>query len=370
MKIPVAYLTSGMRILRPVYGSKGELFLNKGSVLTAKQILQLRKLGISAVHVYSGDIDDEHYREVLNDQIRLDTMRVFEEWCLNNSKKQNFSMIKDQIRSLIKELIEGDIPILGLTEISSTDIYTFAHSVDVCILALSTGVKLGYSKSKLLNLGIGALLHDLGKTKVPIEILNKPGKLDKNEFMEIKKHPVLGYKMILDEVDGEIPVESMNVILDHHEKFDGTGYIRGLKGNEISDFTYICAMSDVYSAISSDRVYRKAFPPNEAFEMIMGGGASVFKYELVGYFLDVIDPYPVGSLVRLNTGDIAIVQDRALINKFRPNVKIYGSESIVDLSKELSLTIKETVSPSELREIIQKGDKKISTILISNKVLM
>ena len=370
MKIPVSYLTSGMRVLRPVYGAKGELFLNKGAVLSAKQILQLRKLGISAVHVYSGDIDDEHYKEILNDQIRLDTMRVFEEWCTNNSKKQNFSMIKDQVRSLIKELIEGDIPLFGLTEISSTDIYTFAHSVDVCILALSTGIKLGYSKNKLLNLGIGALLHDLGKTKVPIEILNKPGKLDKKEFTEIKKHPVLGYKMILDEVEGELSVDSMNIILDHHEKFDGTGYIRGLKGAEISDYTYICAMSDIYSAISSDRVYRKAFPPHEAFEMIMGGGGTAFKYELVEYFLDVIDPYPVGSLVRLSSGDIAIVQDRALENKFRPKVKIYGTENVINLSRELSITIKETVSPAELREVILKGDRKPNTILVSNKVLI
>ncbi|MGB9804909.1 HD-GYP domain-containing protein, partial [Desulfofundulus sp.] len=242
----------------------------------------------------------------------------------------------------------------NLTEICSADMYTYAHSVDVCVLALTVGVKFGYEKKDLLRLGIGGLLHDLGKSKVPPEILNKPGKLTPEEFREIKKHPAYGYKIILESQD-RIDPRSAAVILNHHERYDGTGYPRGLKGDEIDEMSAICSVADVYNAITTDRVYRKAHPPHEAYEMIMASGDLMFSSRIVEAFLKCVLPYPPGSVVRLSSGLVGVVLRVKQGFPFRPVLKLVGSGEELDLLKENSLVITGLIQPEELRELILKG---------------
>jgi len=154
---------------------------------------------------------------------------------------------------------------------------------------------MGFSYSELFELGVGSLLHDLGKTRISSEILHKPGKLTDEEFREIKKHPVLTYKILKEKVGDSISPLSLMTALNHHERYDGSGYPCGLKGEKIHDMAGICAICDVYNAINTDRVYRKAVLSHEVYTMLINSGGTMFKPEIVKAFLAC---YPVGSIVR------------------------------------------------------------------------
>ncbi|MBC7104746.1 MAG: HD-GYP domain-containing protein, partial [Firmicutes bacterium] len=278
-------------------------------------------------------------------------------WAEHGAKKINFASVVEQVRSVVDEILAGKAPIGGLAEISSADAYTFAHSVDVCVLSVAAGVRMGHGREKLLKLSVGALLHDLGKTRVPPEILNKPGKLTPAEFAEIRKHPVWGYKLLLEDVDGEADPASALVVLNHHERFDGSGYPRRLAGGDVGEMAMICAAADMYNAMTTDRVYRRALPPHEAYEMLMGAGGSLLDFGVVKAFLSCVEPYPAGSVVRLSTGDAACVVAVDPDLPFRPTVVLVPSGETVDLKRELSLTIAGLLPADEVRRfLIREAD--------------
>ncbi|AEG14466.1 metal dependent phosphohydrolase [Desulfofundulus kuznetsovii DSM 6115] len=353
LKISTKFLLPGMKLARPVYGKNGELLLKKGVVLTAGYVMSLRRCGILAVDVDGlTDLSEEH-RNLLEDEVRSDVMNVVRGWS-QGEKRKGFERVVETVERIVDEILSGKEVIGNLTEICSADMYTYAHSVDVCVLSLTVGVKLGYSRKDLLLLGMGSLLHDLGKSRVPPEILNKPGKLTPGEFREIKKHPVYGYKIILESQD-RIDSRSAAVILNHHERYDGTGYPRGLKGEEIDEMSAICAVADVYNAITTDRVYRKAYPPHEAYEMVMASGNLMFSARVVEAFLKCVLPYPPGSVVRLSNDLIGVVSRVKQGFPFRPVVRIVNSGEELDLLQESSVVITGLLRSEELRDLLTKG---------------
>lgn len=363
MKLPVSHLVPGMKLARPVYGRRGELLLNHGAVLTARYIFKLRECGVLAVHVEASGLglDELEAQQALEDQVRAEAVAAVRAWA-ESGRRRSFAVVVETVKAIIDEILAGRTFVNSLAEISSVDSYTFAHSVDVCVLSVSAGLRLGYGREELLKLGIGGLLHDLGKTKVPPEILNKPGKLTPGEFAQVRKHPLWGYKMLLDEVKEQIDPKSMGVILNHHERYDGSGYPRGLKKGEIGEMAAVCAVADVYNAMTTDRVYRAALPPHEVYEMLMGAGGTMFDFKVVRAFLTCIEPYPVGSLVRLNSGDIACVLavDQSL--PFRPTVVLIPSGERVDLKRELSLVIVAPLTADEVRRLIVSGARNVRAV--------
>ncbi len=206
----------------------------------------------------------------------------------------------------------------------------------------------------MIRLGMGSILHDVGKTRVPKNILNKPGKLTDEEYEVIKEHSVLGYKMLQEEVKEEIDPEVLSVVLNHHEKHDGSGYCRGLKGEEIDEKSVICAITDVYNAITTDRVYRKALPPHEAYEMILGSGDTMFNAKVVNTFLSCVVPYPVGSMVKLSNSMVGCVTKIGKLS-FRPEVTIFPSDEKLSLANEKNITIIGVLPPDEARDLIIRG---------------
>ncbi len=350
MKLPVSHLTPGMRLAKPVYGQKGQILLNKGVELTISYILGLKRHNVLAV-VVEGiiDISEQQAQLILEDSIRAQAMSSLQNFFSANECPKDLSKVFDSVHSIMDEILAGKIPSHGLAEISTTDTYTFAHSIDVCAFSIFMGVNHGYKKKALLKLGIGSILHDLGKTKITPEILNKPGKLTDEEFAEIKKHPVFGYNMLIDEFTDSLSGRSLEIVLNHHERYDGSGYPNGIKGGEISDMATICALSDVYSAMTTDRIYRKAFPVNEAYEMVMTSGDRSFDMRLVKLFANCIIPFPVGTLVMLSNGVTAQVTALNRNLPFRPHLITLASKQRIDLGTELSLVIKRTLSNDEAR---------------------
>jgi HD-GYP domain-containing protein (c-di-GMP phosphodiesterase class II) len=350
MKLPVSHLTPGMKLARPVYGLKGQMLLNRGVKLTTSFILGLRRHHILAVMIEGIiDLDERDAENILEESVRTQALASIEAWVQNNKKQRHFATVMDSVNTIVDEILAGKIPSGSLAEISTTDTYTFAHSIDVCAFSVFMGLNYGYKKTALLKLGIGSILHDLGKTKVSLEILNKPDKLTDEEMEEIKNHPVFGYNMLIDDLSEQLCDASLDIVLSHHERYNGNGYPKGIRGDEIDDMITICALADVYSAMTTDRVYRKAFPANEAYELVMTYGDRDFKMRLVRLFATCVCPYPVDTLVLLSTGEIGQVTATNRNLPFRPVVTAIESKEEVDLSKELSVVIARALTDDEAR---------------------
>ena len=233
--------------------------------------------------------------------------------------------VKRVVNNMIDSIFANQAALASLTRIKDYDEYTFVHSINVCILCLTLGRHLNFSREELEQMGIGALLHDVGKMRIPPHILNKPGKLTEEEFNEVKKHPLYTLE-VLDKSQG-IPDSSKQVALQHHERYNGRGYPRGLRGDEIARFGQIAAIIDVYDAITADRVYKKAIPLHEGIRIIYQGVKEDFSQLLVEHFIQCVGIYPAGTLVLLDSEEIGIVCAVNPEKLLRPNVMLIYRDS-------------------------------------------
>ena len=209
---------------------------------------------------------------------------------------------------------------MNLMDIKSFDDYTFTHNINVATISLFIGEALGLSKDDLFELGMGCMLHDVGKINIPIEILNKNGKLTDQEFAQMKSHPMKGFEIL--QKSRNISERARRVALEHHEKYDGSGYPNNIRGNAISLFGRICAVADVYDALTTDRPYRVAMQPYDAMKILIAGIDKHFDPNILNTFIRKFSIYPAGSLVKLNDGSIALVLRNNPQAVIRPVLKI------------------------------------------------
>jgi HD-GYP domain-containing protein (c-di-GMP phosphodiesterase class II) len=211
------------------------------------------------------------------------------------------------------------------------DAYTFTHMVNVSVLSVLIGMQLGLDKKDLTDLGQGGLLHDTGKTKVPISIINKNGRLDQEELREIQKHPAYGQEILLE--SGIKDEGILAPVLQHHEKVDGSGYPYGLKDESIHFFAKIAAVADIYDALTTVRSYKKAMIPYKAVSIILSM-VKHFDPKVIQAFINLMGLYPVGTVLELSNGNIAVVVETNVSSPLRPVVMYKHNQEIVDLSKE------------------------------------
>jgi len=209
------------------------------------------------------------------------------------------------VSDLVDSVVTNATALLWLTNLKERDEYTSQHSLNVCILTLVFGRHLGLSNEVLNRIGVGALLHDIGKLRVPLNILNKPSTLTDQEFGIIKKHPVYGFDLLKNKPG--LHEISMDIIQHHHERLNGSGYPDGLTGEYISQYTKMVSIIDVYDAITSKRVYHDEATPYDALNILYQDSDKKIDRELLEQFIKCVGIYPVGSVVELNTGDIGIV---------------------------------------------------------------
>lgn len=256
---------------------------------------------------------------------------------MRNGEKVDFRDAEFTVTNILDNILENSGAAVNLINIKMFDDYTYTHSVNVATISLLIASKLGIDKKNLTELGIGALFHDIGKIRVPHKILNKNEKLSEEEFKIMKKHPEY-VNEILKEQKGFSETGKV-IAMQHHEKFDGTGYPYGVAGKEINYFARIVAIADVYDALTTDRVYRKAMLPYEAIRMILSWSGTQFDPELVGRLLNIISLYPPGSYVQLNTGEIGVVKRSEYGNFLKPEILIIRDKSgkIFKTPKEVKL---------------------------------
>ncbi len=243
------------------------------------------------------------------------------------------------VEQMTNSIFRNKDALLSLTRLRSKDDYTFQHSVSVCTLLVSFARALELDRTTIQAIGVGALLHDVGKMKIPDEVLNKPGKLTDDEFKVMKSH-VVHSRILLEDTPGMTQI-GIDVAAQHHERFDGSGYPSGLKGEGISLYGQMAAIVDVYDAITADRCYHKGMETPVALRKLVEWSKFHFNEKLVHAFVRSVGIYPVGTLVKLESELLGIVFEQHEKNLLTPKIRlIYDSKRKnfipprdVDLSK-------------------------------------
>lgn len=274
------------------------------------------------------------------------------------------SAAKEVVGELTESIVRNPDAMMCLSMLKEQDEYTALHSLRVCILAVTFGRELGYSIEKLEQLGTGALLHDLGKLKIPLKVLNKPGRLTPDEFEIVKSHVPIGVQ-ILEDSRGGIDEASISVARYHHERVDGSGYTSGAAGKDLPDFGMVGGIVDCYDAITSDRIYKNGISSYEALKKMYDWRGSQFDTGLVEKFIQCMGIYPIGSLVEMNTGSIGVVATINRNRRLRPKVvlvltsdkKPFDKPRVVDLVDE-SLHVRDL----EIKSVLASGTYGINPV--------
>jgi putative nucleotidyltransferase with HDIG domain len=224
------------------------------------------------------------------------------------------------VDSLAQAVAQNRTALLALTALKNYDNYTFTHMVNVSILTMGQGRGLGIEGAALRQLGLAALLHDIGKVRTPPEILNKTEQLTDREFEILKRHTVDGAQIL--RTTPEVPALAPVVAFEHHLRADGTGYPRGVSRPELNVATMLCGISDVYDAMRSQRVYQQAFPTDRILSVLQRNDGKQFDQNLVRRFVQLVGIYPAGNLVRLDSGETAVVTKAYAPDPYRPRVKV------------------------------------------------
>ena len=245
---------------------------------------------------------------------------------------------KKAVAQCVDSILQAPDALLWMTQLKNRDLYTSQHSMNVCILAIALGRQINLSVKELNNIGLCGMMHDMGKILVPLEILNKPGKLEPDELKIMQSHPELGWKLLLE--SSGMYSGAIDVAYSHHERLDGTGYPRKLTAEKIIPYSRIVAIVDVYDAMTSDRVYQKGRTHLDATNIMTKLCGTHLDSELTYKFIECLGIYPPGCIVEMSNGEIAIVVEANLKRRLKPKIillldedKKPRPERMVDLSK-------------------------------------
>lgn len=258
-------------------------------------------------------------------------------------KQIELAKISPVVENIADSIFRNKDAFISLSHIKEKDEYTFQHSVSVCALLIAFCRAMEYETDVITEAGIGGLLHDIGKMKVPEHILNKPGPLVISEFEIMKSHAAIGRDM-LKQTPG-VPETAVIIAGQHHERYDGTGYPDKIQREQISQLGQMASIVDVYDALTSNRIYHKGMEPTAALKKLFEWAKFHFNAELVEHFICLIGIYPVGSMVRLQSGMLGIVINPGKENLLRPVVR-----TVFDIKHEHS------IAPQDIDLSIQSGD--------------
>jgi putative nucleotidyltransferase with HDIG domain len=227
---------------------------------------------------------------------------------------------RGMVDSLAQAVAQNRTALMALTALKNYDNYTFTHMVNVSILTMGQARGLGVEGALLREFGLAALMHDIGKVHTPSEILNKPDKLSDQEFEILKRHTVEGAEIL--RRTPEIPTLAPVVAFEHHLRADGTGYPASVSRPTLNLGTVLCGIADVYDAMRSQRIYQEAFPTDRILAVLQRNDGAQFDQNLVRRFTQLVGIYPAGNLVRLDSGEIAVVITTYAPDPYRPHVRV------------------------------------------------
>lgn len=246
--------------------------------------------------------------------------------------------VREVVKENVKQVLENEDAMLMMTLLKSKSDSRAEHSLNVSILTIGFARFLGYSESKLEDIGMGALLHDIGQVKVDSKLLTKPGRLNQNEMVAMTQHPKFAFEILQSKKD--LTPSCIDIAINHHERLEGQGYPRGLKGDKLSDEVKLVSIVDVFESLTSPQVYRKSMSVVDAYKILMAGKNSHFDERMVIKFVEWRGLYPPGSIVEMENGEVGIVIAANRKLKLKPKVllildeyKQQRKERIIDMSK-------------------------------------
>ena len=332
-------LREGMTLGEDIF-KEHTLILNKNSKLSKKDIQKLEIFNIKKIKIIISTEDKKKYGKKLFKETLSKTKEIFEEVIHNETV--DIGKVEDIIEKIIDEVLNEDSFFDILGELKSEDEYTYMHSVETSVYSVVTGKKLNLSDKELKKLGVGSLLHDIGKTRVPRNVLQKNGKLTDKEFEEIKKHPLYGIEILIK--SGIIDRDIIDIVSQHHEKINGSGYPNGIQGDKINKLSKIVAVSDIYDALTTDRVYRQKLKSYEVIEYLYCLVNDDLDIDIVSNFAKIIKIYPNGTRVMLNNGEIGEVVEQNVDIPLRPIIKLDSNQKIINLYNERTLLIEQILA--------------------------
>ncbi|MDE5777839.1 MAG: HD-GYP domain-containing protein [Lachnospiraceae bacterium] len=340
-----------MRIDQAIIDKKGRTLIARGAYLDDFMIDSLLQRGVGGIYTSEGEDEPDEKAIPLEIQEKIEKLKVADpakvkltesvknrvsegiQYLYQNTESESFSDTTNNIaNNLMKAVLENDSIAVDISTLKVSDEYTFKHSVDVATMAMVIARKHGLSDNDIYEIGITGLLHDVGKSKIPNDVLNKPGKLNEDEFALMKQHTLFGYQILKDKPD--IKEEIRLGVLQHHEKINGKGYPLGLSRNKINSYAKILAVADIYDALVTKRPYKEPFSQRDAVEMIMSM-TSELDIDIMKSFLGSVILYPVGSTIKLSNGKSAKVVENNSDCILRPKVVELSSGKVYDLATDL-----------------------------------
>lgn len=345
VKLPIKEIRAKMQIAQDLILPNGRILLSEGTQLTEAIIKKIQDMPFSEVYIKKKSLDLKSKmkkNEIIKAELekKLENLSKTIKNKILNLKIDETEMIKNI--EILNDTIEQDftansfILFNSIFNIKKVDEYLFTHSINVAILSFQIGKWLGLKKNELQILIKAGLLHDIGKLKIDKSILDKPGKLTKEEFEEVKKHSLYS-KQILSKIKS-IDNKILESVAMHHEKLDGTGYPYGLKEDEINVYAKIISISDVFDAMTSDRVYHKKKSLFEVIEMFENGCFGKLDYGITRIFISNLLNYYIGENVYLNTGDLVkIIQINS--RKYSKPLVLTNSGKFIDMTSNKEIKI-------------------------------
>jgi HD-GYP domain-containing protein (c-di-GMP phosphodiesterase class II) len=328
---------SGEKLARSIYNESGKVLLAKGTMLTDNLKERLMSLNIFAVYIEDEVSEGIAILEAIPEEMRQEAARAVMESLNSLADLRSSSNVQGLIKTgrairsfqkifkdIIRCLLENRTALNLLAMTKAHENYIYTHSLNVSIYASQLAIENGLTLKKIEEIGLGAMLHDIGKLFIPKEILNKPGKLTNEEYEVVKTHTVLGFDLL--RKTQEIPLTVSHCSYQHHERVDGKGYPRGLSEDQIHKYAKILSVADVFDAVTSNRQYRRAMLPHKGLEILYGGVGSQFEGKQVHLFRKCIAIYPPGLTVKLSDGRTGIVSKYDFNAAGRPEVRIIKDE--------------------------------------------
>ena len=313
-------ITDDMVLAQNIKDEFGRVLLTKGSKLSPLKRDKLRNFDVYGVYIDDAWSADIFIEPVVDETLAKNTV--------NALKEMNLDAVSDCAAEIVDKLMSADDYIHDVETIKEYDENTFEHCMNVAVTAVTLGIGLGYNYYRLKNLAVGSLLHDIGKQLVPIDIITKKGRLTDAEMAVVREHPTYGYNMLTKEINAFS--STREIVHQHHENWDGSGYPRGLKGDDIYELAMLTHVCDVFDALISKRSYKEAFSYHTAIEILKEGSETMFRPEMVEAFFKYVPVYHKGSQVKLTNGEEALVYKNNRGDMLEPIIKLRNG-TILDL---------------------------------------
>jgi HD-GYP domain-containing protein (c-di-GMP phosphodiesterase class II) len=343
-KLSLEQLATGMRLAKTVYSPDGRVMVAAGTELNPSIILKLKDKGLPSAYVEDDSLEEKEDEGIVSEKtiaVLYQAMYGMEQE-LRMRKELLWDRCREPLFALIDEVVSHRGRLFSSTDIRVNEAYLYGHSINVALLAVMIGSTLGYNALKLREVAIGALLHDVGMFLLPADITYKRGPLTPSEQKLVHEHPTQGFQLLRGRPD--ITAVIANIAYQHHERLDGSGYPRNLNKEKIIEMAQIVAVADVYDAMVSERVYRKASSPNRVINYLRANAGHLFEPIIVAALIKNVSEFNVGAIVQLNDGQSAEVLKINHADGRRPIVGLPDGK-VIDLMKERHLLVVEDHSP-------------------------